>query len=198
MWARLAVPKVVVALALGAVLLMGAGGLLAARWLGVPPLHHYGPESGPITAELISPENVRLRILTVERGATRWLFHIHAHNNTTQRVIVWGGGSDADHYFTLGGVGVAGTSYTGDQLFLRLTATTVADSAAHPALPPTVNGGSNIDGWLAADFSHFPYPSDGFLYYVYGTVTTTACASLTDRSTCHPSTGYRTMVWRLS
>lgn len=207
--------KAIAAVATIAILLTVVGACVLANWLGVapstgllnqkassgvgsqathPPI--YGPQNGAMSAVLTSSDNVNLQIVKVQRGPTRWLFHIHAHNNTIQHVTIWGNG--ADHYFMLSGVVPAGTPATASQMFLRLTAPTQVDLAAHSALPSIVNGDGDVDGWLVADFSHFTYPTDGFLYYVYGTVTTTACANLTDRSTCHPSTGYRTLVWRLS
>lgn len=208
--------KVIFSVATGAILLTIVGACVVASWLGVTPNSaafsqnaglsgvglqptnppQYGAQNGPLNAILTSPDNVRLQIVAVQRGSTRWLFHIHAHNNTIQRVIIWGNGSD--HYFMLSGATTPGTPVTASQMFLPLTAPTQVDLAAHSALPSIVNGDGDVDGWLVADFSHFTYPTDGFLYYVYGTVTTTACANLTDRSTCHPSTGYRTLVWRLS
>jgi hypothetical protein len=197
-----------------AVLLAVAGACIFANWFGMlpngasfnlnaslsgvgsqptnPP--QYGPQAGTVNAILTSPDNVRLQIVTVQRSPTRWLFHIHAHNNSIQRVTVWG---SADHYFMLSGMVPAGTPVTASQMFLKLSSLSQADLASHAALPSAVNGKADIDGWLAADLSHFPYPPDGFLYYVYGTVTTPACADLQDKSTCHPSTGYRTLVWRL-
>ena len=197
-----------------AVLLTIVGACAVASWLGALPKGapfsqsaslsgvgsqptnppQYGPQAGAMSAILTSPDNVRLQVVAVQRGQTRWLFHIHAHNNATQRVTIWG---SADHYFMLSGVVPAGTPVTASQMFLKLAAPTQADLASHAALPAMVGSKADIDGWLVADLSHSPYPSDGFLYYVYGTVTTPACANIFDKSTCHQSTGYRTLVWKL-
>ena len=206
--------KVISAAVTIAVLLTLVGACVVVSWLGVAPngtpfgqnlslsgvgsqpTHspQYGPQAGTVNDILTSPDNVRLQIVAVERGPTRWLFHIHAHNNTLQPATIWG---SADHYFMLSGVVPAGTPVTASQMFLTLAAPAQPDLASHAALPAAVNGGAETDGWLSADLSHFPYPTDGFLYYVYGTVTTPACDNLSDTSTCHPSTGYRTLVWKL-
>jgi hypothetical protein len=206
--------KVISAAATVAALLTVVGACVVASWLGVAPNGtpfgqnlslsgvgsqptnppRYGAQDGGLNAILTSPDNVRLQVVTVQCGPTHWLFHIHAHNNAIQRVTVWG---SADHYFMLSGAVPAGTPVTASQMFLKLATPAQADLALHAALPTAVGGGADVDGWLVADLSHFPYPSDGFLYYVYGTVTTPACANIFDKSTCHQSTGYRTLVWKL-
>ena len=161
------------------------------------PIHHYGAEYGAITAQLTSPDNVTFRIVAVQRGTNEWLFHIHVHNNGKQSVSILDAATH--HYFMLGGKGgIPGTPITADQIFRMLTplAPERADSAAHPLLAATVAPGADTDGWLVADLSNFTYTPFQLLY-VYGTVTAPACSNPQDQSTCHPSTGYRTIVWNL-
>lgn len=158
------------------------------------PLHHYGAESGSITDALTSPDNVRFQIIAVQRSTNEWLFHIHAHNNTGSDVTVLG--ANADHYFVLAGKGIPGTPYTFGQLTVRLTPPEQAVAEAYPAFSSLVAGGADADGWLVANLSNFKYTPFQLLY-VYGTVTAPACTNPQDQSTCHPSTGYRTIVWNL-
>jgi len=158
------------------------------------PIHHYGAEYGAITDALTSPDNVRFQIVAVQRGTNDWLFHIHAHNNTGSNVTVLG--ANADHYFVLAGKGIPGTPYTFGQLTVRLTPPEQAVAEAHPAFSSLVAGGADADGWLVADLSNFKYAPTQLLY-VYGTVTAPACTNPRDQSTCHPSTGYRIIVWSL-
>lgn len=158
------------------------------------PIHHYGAESGTVSDALISPDNVTFRIVTIQRGTTRWLFHIHAHNSASHAVSILNTGTD--HYFMIGGKGLPGTPYTNSQIFLKLTPVGQADLAAHPALTGTVGAGADSDGWLVADLTNFHLPPFNLLY-VYGTVTAPSCTNPADQSTCHPSTGYRTLVWQL-
>jgi hypothetical protein len=161
------------------------------------PIHHYGAEYGAITATLTSPDNVTFRIVAVQRGTNEWLFHIHAHNNGKQNASILD--ATTSHYFMIGGRGgIPGTPITADQIFLKLTplASSRADVAAHPSLVATVASGADSDGWLVADLSNYKYTPFQLLY-VYGTVTTPACTNPQDQSTCHPSTGYRTIAWNL-
>jgi hypothetical protein len=166
--------------------------------INAPPqptaIHHYGAEYGAITDTLTSPDNVTFQIVAVQRGTSEWLFQIHAHNNTGRNVTVLG--ANADHYFVLAGKGIPGTPYTFGQLTVRLTPPEQAVAGAHPGLSSLVAGGAAADGWLVADLSNFKYQPVQLLY-VYGTVTAPACTSLQDQSTCHPATGYRTIVWNL-
>jgi hypothetical protein len=181
---------------------IGTVALLAAAFLAGchlqptsnPTLHHYGAENGAVSDSLISPDNVTLHIVEIQRGATRWLFHIHAHNNASLGVSLLDAGTD--HYFMLGLKGLPGTPYTFSQISVKLTPPGQADVAAHPALPAAVASDADSDGWLAADLTNVTYPPFQ-LFYVYGSVSTTACASLTDKSTCHPSVAYRGLVWTL-
>lgn len=161
------------------------------------PIHHYGAEYGSITTALTSPDNVTFQIVTIQRGTSEWLFHIHAHNNGQQSVSILDAATS--HYFVLGGKGgIPGTPITADQIFLKLTPLSAgrADLATHPSLAATIASGADADGWLVADLSNFKYTPFQLLY-VYGTVTAPACTNLDDQSTCHPSTGYRTIVWNL-
>jgi hypothetical protein len=164
------------------------------------PIHHYGAEAGPITATLISPDDVTLQVLSIQKEPTMWLFHIHAHNNAQGSVSILDAATS--HYFDLGLRGTVNKPYTWNELNITLTATsTVAlDSqaalAAYPALSATVAPGADSDGWLVANLATTTYPPFELLY-VYGTVTAPACTNPNDQSTCHPSTGYRTLVWRL-
>lgn len=168
--------------------------------LNAPPqateIPHYGAEYGAITATLISPDNVSFQIVTVQRGASEWLFHIHAHNNGKQGVPILD--ATTSHYFMIGGRGTPGTPMTADQAFLKLSplASSRSDLAMHPSLAATVAPSADSDGWLVADLSNYKYQPFQLLY-VYGTVTTPACINPQDQSTCHPSTGYRTIVWNL-
>ena len=159
------------------------------------PIHHYGAEYGAITTALTSPDNVTIQIVTVQRGTNEWLFHIHAHNNGQQSVSVMDAATS--HYFVIGGKGgIPGTPYTFGQLTVRLTPPEQAVAETHPAFSSLIEGGADIDGWLVADLSTFKY-SPFQLLYVYGTVTAPACTNPDDQSTCHSSTGYRTIVWNL-
>jgi hypothetical protein len=96
----------------------------------------------------------------------------------------------------LGLKGPLGPPIPPSQLIVTLTPPGQADLAAHPALPAAVASGADNDGWLVADLTNVAYPPFQ-LFYVYGTVTAPACASLTDKSTCHPSVAWRTLVWTL-
>jgi hypothetical protein len=158
------------------------------------PIHHYGAESGAVSDTLISPDNVTLHIVEIQRGTTRWLFHIHAHNNAGLGVSILDAGTN--HYFFLGLKGTPGVPITPSDITVTLTSPAAADVAAHPALPSAVAPGADVDGWLAADLTHTKYPPFQ-LFYVYGTVTAPACANPADQSTCHPSVGYRTLAWTL-
>lgn len=158
------------------------------------PIHHYGAESGTINDTLISPDNVTFRIVSIQRSATKWMFHIHTHNNAGHSIAIVNAGTA--HYFMLGGRGLPGTPYTASQMFVKLTPAGQADLAAHPTLPATVEVGADSDGWLVADLTNFHLTPYGLLY-VYGTVTAPACTNPLDQSTCHPSTGYRTLNWQL-
>ena len=158
------------------------------------PIHHYGAEYGPITATLVSPDDVSLQIVRIEKSAKEWLFHIHAHDNARSGVAFLN--TSTSHFFMLGLRGIAGTPYTFSQLDVVLAAPSQAELAAHPALPMNVSPRGDVDGWLMADLSRTTFPPIQ-LFYVYGTVTAPACANPTDQNTCHPSTGYRTMVWDL-
>lgn len=161
------------------------------------PLHHYGAEYGAITDTLTSPDNVTFQIVAVQRGTNEWLFHIHAHNNGQQSISILDAATN--HYFMIGGKGgIPGTPITADQIFLKLTplASSSADVAAHSSLAVTVASGADSDGWLVADLSNYKYAPFQLLY-VYGTVTAPACTNPQDQSTCHSSTGYRTIVWNL-
>ncbi|HEU4781930.1 MAG TPA: hypothetical protein VFS83_01190 [Ktedonobacterales bacterium] len=203
---RWSVPSIVagvVVLAVAVVVAVNQGWVFADSSLGAvglnappqaTPIHHYGAESGSIITALTSPDNVKLQIVAVQRGTNEWLFHIHAHNNSGSNVTVLG--ANADHYFVLAGKGIPGTPYTFGQLTVRLTPPEQAVAVAHPALSSLVAGGADADGWLVADLSNFKYTPTQLLY-VYGTVTAPACTNPHDQSTCHPSTGYRTIVWNL-
>lgn len=158
------------------------------------PVHHYGAEFGAVDATLISPDNVTLHIVEIQRSTTKWLFHIHTHNNTSQSVSILDAGTN--HYFMLAGRGLPGTPYTDSQMFLRLGSVGQTDLATHPALATTIEAGADSDGWLTADLTNFHLPPYELLY-VYGTVTAPACANPSDQSTCHPSTGYSTLNWTL-
>lgn len=161
------------------------------------PIHHYGAEYGAITDRLTSPDNITFQIVAVQRGASKWLFHIHAHNNGQQSVSILDAATS--HYFMIGGKGgIPGTPIAADQIFLKLTplASSSADPAKHPSLAATVASDADSDGWLVADLSNFKYTPFQLLY-VYGTVTAAACANPDDQSTCHSSTGYSTIVWNL-
>ncbi len=168
--------------------------------LNVPPqataMHHYGAEFGAVSDSLTSPDNVTFKIVGIQRGASEWLFHIHAHNNGKQSISMLDAATN--HYFMIGGRGTPGTPITADQIFRKLTplASSRPDLAAHPALAQTVAPGADADGWLIVDLSNYKYQPIQLLY-VYGTVTAPACANPQDQSTCHPSTGYRTIVWNL-
>lgn len=158
------------------------------------PIHHYGSESGVITATLISPDNVSIQIVQIVKGPKEWLFHIHAHNNARAAVAILSPATN--HYFTLALKGIPGTPYTFSQLTVNLVPSARTDLAQHPELPSTVMPSADADGWLVAGLSHTPF-SPVQLMYVYGTVTAPACANPGDQSTCHPSTGYRVLVWNL-
>ncbi len=158
------------------------------------PIHHYGAESGALNAALISPDDVTLQIVDVQKSATKWIFHFQAHNNASQAVPILDAGTN--HYFMLSLRGTPGTPYAASQLFIKLTAPVQADLAAHPALPTTVVSSADADGWLVADLTNIAYPPFQLLY-VYGTVTGTECADPKDQTTCHPVEGYRTLVWQL-
>lgn len=158
------------------------------------PIHHYGAESGAMSDTLISPDNVTFHIVEIQRGATRWLFHIHAHNNASLGVSILDAGTD--HYFMLGLKGTPGVPLSASQITVTLTSPAAADVAAHPALPAAVAAGADVDGWPAADLTHVQYPPFQ-LFYVYGTVTAPACVNPADQSTCHPSVAWRTLVWTL-
>ena len=161
------------------------------------PIHHYGAESGAVSEALTSPDNVTFKIVEVQHGVSVWLFHIHAHNNGKQSVSILDAATN--HYFMIGGTGgIPGTPVTADQISRKLTpvASNRTDLAAHPSLAATVAPGADADGWLVADLSTFKYTPFQLLY-VYGTVIAPACINPQDRSTCHPSTGYRTIVWNL-
>ncbi|GEM_PF-4466735 len=157
------------------------------------------PQYGQISATLTSPEtNVTFHIVEIERSASLWFFHIHAHNSQHQSAMIIG----RDHYFVLTGAGTPGTPVTASQNFLTLVTPAQAglaqsDLATHPALAATVQSGSDADGWLVANIAHFKYTPYSILY-VYGTVTTPACTNPQDKSTCHPATGYRALVWMLA
>jgi hypothetical protein len=158
------------------------------------PIHHYGAEYGAITDTLTSPDNITFHIVTIQRGANEWLFHIHAHNNGMQSMPVLD--ATTSHYFVLTGRGIPGTPYTFGQLTARLTPPEQAVAEAHPAFSSLIAGGSDADGWLVADLSNYKYTPFQLLY-VYGTVTAPACTNPDDQSTCHSSTGYSTIVWNL-
>jgi len=161
------------------------------------PSPAYDSQYGQVSATLTSPDGVNYRIVAIERGATRWLFHIHAQNVSGKPATILG----QEHYFMLSGQGTPGTPVTASQIFLKLvspeqTGLSGAALVSRPALPTLVSGTSAGDGWLAADLTHFKYPPNALLY-VYGTVTTPACSNPQDQSTCHPDTGYRTLTWLL-
>src|SRR5260221_4519844 len=158
------------------------------------PIHHFGLENGKISDSLISPDNVTFHIVEIQRGATKWLVHIHAHNNAGLGTKILDAG--ADHYFMLGLKGPAGSPVPPGQGEVTLTAPTPTDSAGHPALPAAVASNADGDGWLVADLTNVKYPPFQ-LFYVYGTVTADACADPNDKSTCHAATGWRTLVWIL-
>ncbi len=161
------------------------------------PIHHYGAESGSITTALTSPDNVTFQIVTIQRGTSEWLFHIHAHNNGKQSVSILDAATS--HYFMIGGKGgIPGTPISADQIFLKLTplASSSAALATHPSLAAAVASSADSDGWLVADLSNYKYTPFQLLY-VYGTVTAPACTDPQDQSTCQSSTGYRTIVWNL-
>lgn len=155
---------------------------------------HYGPEAGALTDTLVSPDNISLHVVELQRGANQWLFHIHVHNNTNHSLTFQD--VETNHYFVLVGKGAPGVPYTFSQLTVALTAPAQASGTSHRALPPTVVAKSDVDGWLVADLSSFKYQPIQLLY-VYGTVTDLACTNPQDQTTCHPSTGYRTLLWRL-
>ncbi len=159
------------------------------------PIHHYGAEAGPSTAVLISPDNVTLQILAIQKDATAWLFRIQAHNRATRAVAILD--ATTNHYFALALVGAPGTSYTWQQLTISLQEPTGIELAAHPALASTVAAGAQSDGWLVADLTESPYPPVE-LFYVYATVTAPQCSNPQDPSTCHQGLGYRTLVWQVS
>lgn len=96
----------------------------------------------------------------------------------------------------LAGKGTPGTPYTFSQLSVKLTPAAQATLAAHPALSATLASGADGDGWLVANLANFKY-TPYQLFYVYGTVSDMACATPSDQSTCHPDTGYSTLVWQL-
>jgi hypothetical protein len=158
------------------------------------PIHHYGPEAGNISDSLISPDNVTFQIVDIQRDATKWLFHIHAHNNADLDTKILDAGTS--HYFMLGLQGPAGTPIPPDQGEVILAAPAQPDAAAHPALPAVVASNADVDGWLVADLTNAKYKPFQ-LFYVYGTVPTVACANPRDTSTCHTETAWRTLVWML-
>lgn len=158
------------------------------------PIHHYGPEAGNISDSLISPDNVTFQIVDIERHATNWLFHIHAHNNADLDTTILDTGTS--HYFMLGLQGPAGQPIPPDQGEVILAAPAQTDALAHPALPAVVASNADVDGWLVADLTNAKYKPVQ-LFYVYGTVTANACTNPRDKSTCHTSTGWRTLVWTL-
>ena len=161
------------------------------------PLPSYGTQYGQISAILMSPDNVTFQVVGIERGATRWLFHIRAQNTTKRSVTIM----TSDHYFMLAGQGTPGTPVTASQIFLKLVVPAQsglvgADIASHPALATSVTASGVTDGWLAADLTNFKYIPHALLY-VYGTVSDLACSNPRDQNTCHPDTGYRTLTWLL-
>lgn len=158
------------------------------------PIHHYGQESGHINDSLISPDNVTFHIVAIQRGTTKWLIHIHAHNNAGLDTKILDAGTS--HYFMLGLKGPAGTPIPPGQGEVILTAPAQTGAAAHQALPAVVASNADGDGWLVADLTNVTYPPFQ-LFYVYGTVTANACANPRDKSTCHTATGWRTIVWML-
>jgi hypothetical protein len=165
------------------------------------PIHHYGAETGPITATLVSPDNVSLQIVSIQKEATEWLFHVHAHNNGKTSVSIINAAKS--HYFVLSLKGTPGKPYTWSELTVQLQPATQAvlgaqaQLATHPALNATVAGGADSDGWLVANLANVTYPPFQ-LFYVYGTVTAPECPNSTQNpSTCPTGTGYRTLVWNL-
>lgn len=160
------------------------------------PITHYGPEVGAITATLTSPDNVTIHIVAIQREPNEWLFHIQMRNNTGQKVAFLS--SSSAHYFMVAGTSKPGVPASADQYFLKLTPPGPADTASHAALPALLAPHAQGDGWLVADLTNYAYGQPIALFYVYGTVPDTACASPTDPSSCHPDTGYRTLLWRLS
>ena len=153
---------------------------------------------GSISATLISPDNqVRLRVVGIERESTRWLFHIHAQNAQQRQVTILSN----NHYFMLSGHGTPGTPVTASQIFRKLVSPTQAglaqsDLTSHPALAPVVKGLGTADGWLVADLTNYAYTPDGLLY-VYGTVPSKMCVNPQQPNTCHPDVGYQTLIWDL-
>jgi hypothetical protein len=92
------------------------------------PIHHYGAEAGLITATLVSPDDVNLQVVSIQKEPTEWLFHIHAHNNGTSRVSILNAATS--HYFVLSLLYVYGT----------VTAPTCATPALNPSTCPTAKG----------------------------------------------------------
>ena len=112
------------------------------------PIHDYGADGGPITATLISPDDVTFQILTIQKDATTWFFHIQAHNRSNNAVTILDAATN--HYFALGLQGTSGTPSTWQQSTIEVQLPTGIELAAHPALGSTVGSGAQSDGWLVA------------------------------------------------
>lgn len=177
---------------------VGAAALVLAAVIGMAvvtsyhPASYDQPQSGGIGSTLVTPDGASIKVDRIERSSSVWRFHVHVHNTGSQALTIVGTGQD--HQFALIGAAPAGTP--ADQSMLVLTMPVGSDIATHPALPASVRGQGDVDGWLTANLAAFKYtPTE--LVYRYGTFHTTACKNPQDKSTCHPADLYRVIEWTL-
>jgi hypothetical protein len=137
--------------------------------------------------------NLTINLDKIEKLGTRWLFHFTVQNNGSVPTTVIGSGP-VDQ-FVLDGMAPPRTPES--QATRTLSAPDQTYSPSHPRLARSVGASQRLQGWLEANLTGFPYQPYQ-VEYRFGTVQTTGCSNIRDKSTCHPATLFRIVVWELS
>jgi len=151
------------------------------------------PLAGKVGDSLETPEGAQVTLLATELKNGQLRFHLKVHNTQSQALNVWK--ADADHGFAL-------YNTVTKTFVIATTPISASDAAAHSALPDTVAGQGDANGWVAFAVSS-PSPYDSTLFYRYRTVPTLRCPNPgngvppapPDRSKCQPVDLYSTVHW---
>lgn len=162
---------------------------------------------GPVGSLLLTPSGLAITLMSVEKGNTRWYFHVKISNSADtpgmalgKKLVITGSmhadQSQLDHQFVIPVMDPAAT-YGGFLEWRPAGIPSSSEVAAHPALPMAVAAHGTSDGWLAMDITNIGMAAPSQLVYTFDPVSGKKCANPAQASTCSPETLYSVLTWDL-
>jgi hypothetical protein len=191
----------------------GTGGQVGAHGVAVvtpvgtptatrPPGDCSDPGSPVIGSKQVTSDCIEVTLLGVEKGPTRWLFHLTVRNEGRSAKQLLGpnlliSGSQHADQAKLDRQFVVDARTAAFPYDLRpLAQVTPQEATSHPALLATLPAAGTLDGWLAVDVTGLDKLPTQLLYY-YDPARGMKCTVPSDQSTCSPEILYHALLWDL-